>query len=401
MAAIGARTAGYRALLRTPGVARLAASSLGATVAGMMAPLALLLFVGDVTGSFAAAGAVAGAAGLGNVALGPARGRLVDTRGASRAIVILALPGVASDVALIAVGRASAPLPVLLVLGFVAGAAVAPIGTVWRAVWSRQLRAPAAERAGLALMTVVQELSFIAGPLLTTAVVAAASSTVALAVAAGGGLAGALAFAADAAIRGMGPAAGPPGARPRLGTPAMRGVLAVAACFGLAFGALDVGLPALARHAGSPAAAGVLLAALAAGILVGGLASGLSTGQRSAVRRYPGLVLVAALGTAPLTIVPGLWLAVALAALAGLSVAPATACQLGVVGELAPEQRRAEAFAWLGTAYGTGSAAGAAAAGVLATATGVQGALGLGAVTMAVGAVVARVAITPRDGPAT
>lgn len=401
MAALGERTAGYRALLRTPGAAPLAASSLSASVAGMMAPLALLLFIRDVTGSFAAAGAVAGAAGLGNVAFGPWRGRLVDARGASTAVLVLALPGVACDVALIAVGRAGTSSAVLTVFGFVAGAAVAPVGTVWRAVWSRQLKAPAAERAGLALMTVVQELSFIAGPLLTTVIVALASSTAGLAVAAGAALAGALAFAADDAVRALGPATGAPGARGRLGTPTMHGVLAVAACFGLAFGALDVGLPALARHDGAPAGAGVLLAALAAGILVGGLASGLSTTQRSALRRYPVLVLLAALGTAPLAIVPGLGLAVALAVLAGLSAAPATACQLGVVGELAPEQRRAEAFAWLGSAYGTGSAAGAAGAGLLVASAGVRGALVLAAGSMAVGAGLARVAITSRDGSVT
>lgn len=62
-----------------------------------MAPVSLVLFAGEVTGSFAAASGVLAAVTAGGLLLGPARGRLVDRLGPSPAVLTLALPSVATD----------------------------------------------------------------------------------------------------------------------------------------------------------------------------------------------------------------------------------------------------------------------------------------------------------------
>jgi predicted MFS family arabinose efflux permease len=142
-------------------------------------------------------------------------------------------------------------------------------------------------------------------------------------------------------------------------------VLMSAAAFGTTFGALDVALPAFARGHGSAATAGILLSALAAGIGTGSFLAGLRPSQAPPGRRFPALCLLAAAGLLPLLATPGLAGMVALAFLAGACFAPITICQIAVIDDVAPAGRTAEAFTWLSTLYGAGSAAGAALGGQL------------------------------------
>jgi predicted MFS family arabinose efflux permease len=64
-----------------------------------------------------------------------------------------------------------------------------------------------------------------------------------------------------------------------------------------------------------------------------------------------------------------------LAAVSGLCFAPVSTAQLAVVDEVAPADRKAEAFTWLGTVYGTGLAVGAAVCGQLIEGSGIRAAL--------------------------
>jgi predicted MFS family arabinose efflux permease len=59
---------------------------------------------------------------------------------------------------------------------------------------------------------------------------------------------------------------------------------------------------------------------------------------------------------------------VPLAFVAGVCFAPVTTCQIALIDDVAPPGRTAEAFTWLGTLYGVGSAAGAALGGQLVAA---------------------------------
>jgi MFS family permease len=359
----------YAQLLRTPGVPRLGASYLALGIAVTMAPVSFVLFAHRATGSFASASLVLAASTAGALIASPLRGRLVDRVGPSPAVLRLVLPSVATDIAFILAGHARLATGVLVALAFTAGAIAAPGGAALRSVWSDLLGDADTRQAGYALISMLAEASFIAGPLLAGGIVALWSTTAAVATAAGLSLAGGVAFATSPAARSRGPRPQPPPQRdPLLRGAGLRTVLMTSAAFGVAFGALDVALPAFARDHGSGAAAGALLSVLAAGIGTGSFLSGLRPWQAPPGRRYAALCLLAAVGLAPLAAAPGLAVMVPLAFVAGVCFAPVTTCQIALIDDVAPPGRTAEAFTWLGTLYGVGSAAGAALGGQLVAA---------------------------------
>jgi MFS family permease len=159
--------------------------------------------------------------------------------------------------------------------------------------------------------------------------------------------------------------------------------------FGLTFGLLDVALPAFARHHGAQASAGLLLAGLALGIGVGGYLYGLRPGRRPAAHEYPGLCALAALGLAPLALAPSVAVLVALTVAAGACFAPITAAQMAALDDVAPAGTRTEAAAWLASAYGAASAAGAALAGQLVDGPGDRAAMGAAVAATALAAAIA------------
>jgi MFS family permease len=394
----------YRALLRSPGVPALAAAFLLLGIGNTMTPVAFVLFAREATHSYAAASLVLAAATAGGLMFGPARGRLIDRVGARRTVVWLAVPDVLTDVAFLVAGRGGASAGVLVPLGFVSGAVTAPVVPAVRSLWSAALTDEATRQSGYALMTMLQETSFIAGPLLAGVLIALWSSAAAVAGTAVLSFAGALVFVTT---RRREPATRPaerPAARrghlPALGGGGIRTVVACAAAFGLAFGVLDVAFPAFARSHGSAAVAGILLSAFAAGSWVGGFIYGLRSRGDPSGPRYPRLCLLAAAGLAPLIAAPGLVAMTALAAVSGLCFAPVSTAQLAVIDEVAPAGHSAEAFTWLGTLYGSGLALGAALCGQLIVGAGVRAALAVACGAALAAALVALARARTLRGPA-
>jgi MFS family permease len=368
--------AAYVAVLRTRGVARLAGAFLTLGIGNTMTPVAFVLFARATTGSFASASLVLAASTAGGLIFGPARGQLIDRVGARASVLWLAVPDVVTDVAFIVGGHAHAGAGLLVALGFVSGAVTAPVVAAVRSLWSRML-GDDTRQAGFALMSMLQEASFITGPLLAGALIGLWSATAEVVGTTVLSTAGAIVFVASADRQRTGAPA--PRLRSRrlaaLAGSGMRTVLACSVAFGLSFGLLDVAFPAFARAHGSTASAGVLLSAFAVGSLVAGFLYGILAPAGVSGTRYPWLCLLAALGVAPLILEPGLVAMVALSVLSGLCYAPVSTAQLAVVDEVAPADRKAEAFTWLGTAYGTGLAAGAAVCGQLIESSGIRAAL--------------------------
>jgi MFS family permease len=365
----------YLRLLRTPGAARLAASSLGVAVASTMIPVSFVLFARQATGSFATASLVLAAFTAGRLLVAPLRGRAVDRNGPAVVLRRVVFPAAVTDIVFILAGRADTAGVLLIALALLSGCFTAPAGTSVRSAWAHLLPDGPERRTGFALMSVLGEVSFFTGPLLAGALIAVGSPTLAVAAAAALGAIGSLALATAPAVRSV-PAkeSTNAGRLAALEGGAIRYVVGTGGLFGLTFGVLDVAWPAFAHSHGSAATAGIFLSLFAVGAGIGGLLYGTRHHNRPAISTYPALCLLAAAGLAPLIAAGSLAAMAALALLSGLCFAPITTAQVAAVDEVAVAAHRAEAYTWLGTIYAGGASIGAAAAGQLITASGEQAA---------------------------
>src|SRR5215210_3459081 len=118
-----ATLAPYSRLLRTPQLRPLIAFSFVGRLPFGILSLALVLFIRHETGSFATAGAVAGAFAFSAGLLAPLQGRAVDRLGQTRVLVPLALVHTASLAGVVALGVSHAPAAAIATLAALAGAA--------------------------------------------------------------------------------------------------------------------------------------------------------------------------------------------------------------------------------------------------------------------------------------
>jgi MFS family permease len=379
-------------LAAAPGARRLFAVSIVARVPVATLSIGLLVHARHVTGSFAAAGLVAGAFAVALGAGGPLLGAIADRRGQTAVLVASAL---AAGAALGAVAAlpAGAPLALLVALAAAVGLATPPVGACTRTLIPALIADPDALRAAYAAESAAVELTWIAGPPLVLLAGATWSTGAALAGAAAVLLAGTVAFAAQPASRAWRPERA--AERPRggsLGTAEMRTLVLVFVLAGVLFGAVEIAVAAAAEALGATAAAGPLLGIWGAGSLAGGLVAARAGGG---ARSGAGLALVlAALAAGHLALAGAAGSVLALAAvlaLAGTTIAPTYASVFAMVDRAAPAGTATEAFAWLNTAVAIGAAAGAASAGAVAQAGGASATFVLAGVAGAAAALLAAV----------
>lgn len=358
----------YASILRTPGVALIVFAALLGRLPIGISGLAILLYVQEVSGSFAAAGACAGALALGSAVGAPLQGRLVDWRGEG-SLLPLAMAHAGGLILVWTLGAAGAPVPALALASALAGLALPPLSSVLRSRWPNLL----AERPDLvagayALDSVMIELIFVTGPLLTTAIMALIGPQYALAVSAACVLGGTVLMLAG--LRGHGRPEGPADGSRALGlgalaAPGMRTLVLASLPVGFALGTLEVVLPAFSEAEGSKELAGVLLAVWSLASGAAGLAYGARARDTGMSRTHMRFALLLPFACAALLAATSPLTMALLVILAGLPIAPLIASRNQLVGLVAPPGTTTEAFTWPLTALVAGVSVGAAVAGVL------------------------------------
>lgn len=362
---------GYGQLLRTRGAWPFLLAGFAARQPFAMLTVSIVLLVRHTTGSYGAAGAVAAVTGVSLALCAPYGGRLADRHG-QRAVL---LPGVVvhtlAVLSLTALALMDAPLWALFAAAVPTGASVPQIGPMMRARWGVTLRdAPRGSRlpaTAAAFESVTDELTFVLGPLLATALCTAVAPAAGLLAEACLTLVGGLLFAAQRSTQPAVVTAGHARVEhvSALRVPGVRVLVVAFLGIGSVFGGMQVSLAAFTESIGSPGLNGVLYGIFAAGNMISGTVCGAIAWKTAPRRRlligYAALALTAS----------GLWAAHSVAVLAGagllvgMCVAPALITGYTLVEGLVADGARTEAFTWLTGAVALGQAAAVTAAGQL------------------------------------
>jgi len=375
-------------LLRVPGFAPLFLASMAGRLPASAFGLVLILRTRELTGSFAAGGAVAGAWALANGITGPLLGRLVDRRGQTAVLLPAALLSTAAIIgfALLPHGVAVAPA---IALAALAGGAFPPLGPCLRTLWPALLGDdPGRMHAAFSLEAAALEATYIVGPVVIAGAIGAWSTSAAALTCAALLIGGVLAFTGHAASRAWRPERSDRahGAAGALRSRGVRTLMLVFALLGATFGSVEIAVPVAAEAAGHAGAAGLLLGVWGLGSLIGGLLSARAGAAADPVRRLSGLLAALAAGHLLLTIPLAPLPLAALLLLAGLALSPAIAAAYAMVEQLAPAGTVTEAYTWLSTGIAAGLALGAALSGALAETYGAGAAFAAAGVSCAAGA---------------
>ncbi|MFF3406430.1 MFS transporter [Streptomyces sp. NPDC002742] len=358
---------GYGQLLRTRGAWTFLLPGFAARQPFAMLTISIVLLVQHTTGSYGAAGAVAAVTGVSMALFAPFTGRLADRHG-QRAVL---LPGVlvhaVAGFSLTALALGGAPLWALFAAAVPTGASVPQVGPMVRARWGVKLQGSPLMSTAAAFESVTDELTFVFGPLLATALCTALDPAAGLLTEASLTLIGGLLFAAQKSTQPSVAVAGH--ARVEHGSalriPGVRVLIVTFLGIGSVFGGMQVSLAAYSESIGEPGLNGVLYGVFAAGNMLSGIVCGAIAWrvapQRRLVLGYAALALAAS----------GLWAANSVIVLAGLGlvvgmcIAPTLITGYTLVESLVPQGARTEAFTWLTGAVALGQAAAVTVAGQL------------------------------------
>jgi len=380
----------YGEVLRLPGARWFVAAGILARFPRATLSLGIILLVSAATGSFASAGIVVAPLVVGMAVAAPLWSSRMDRFGQGRVILVSLGCLVLAASVLLALVLAGAPLWTWLVAAFVTGATTPDLTSAVRARWT--VLAPESQRgAALALETIADQVVFISGPPVITAVAAALDPAVAMLGSLALGVIGGVWLASQ---RRTEPALSPGPARRRLVLPPLEVIPIALACIALGgvFGAFDVSMVGWAEMTGRPWLAGPAFSALAGAIAIGSIITGARAWLVSPAARFIGfaglaaavaLLLPLAEGAAPL-------LFVAILAL-GLAVSPVMVSGILVASARAPEGRVTETLAYPTAAMSLGVPIGGVIAGAALDATGPAAALIAIAVSLACATAIAAV----------
>ncbi|OSZ42912.1 ABC transporter permease [Alcaligenes faecalis] len=352
----------YRELFAAPGARGFALAGLLARIPLPMIGIGIITMLSQLRGSYALAGAVSASFVLAYALVSPQVSRWVDRRGQSRVLPLATAISVLGLLLLLGATWWQAP-DWILFAGAVLAGFMPSMSAMVRARWTVIYRGQDRLQTAYSLETVLDEVTFIAGPPLSVGLAVAVFPQA-------GVLAAALLLVAGVSALLLQKGSEPPiqvqeqGSRPsvlRLNSVRLLALLMVA--MGVIVGTVDIVSVAFAEQMGQPGAASLVLSAYALGSCVAGLVFG---GLKLNIPLHR-LLLLGGLATAattlPLLLVASVAQLAGAVLLAGLFFAPTMIVAMSLVERVVPEQQLTEGMTWLLAGLNIGVAMGAAASG--------------------------------------
>lgn len=352
----------YRELFAAPGARGFALAGLLARIPLPMIGIGIITMLSQLRGSYALAGAVSASFVLTYALVSPQVSRWVDRRGQSRVLPLATAISVLGLLLLLGATWWQAPDWILFAGAMLAGF-MPSMSAMVRARWTAIYRGQDRLQTAYSLETVLDEVTFIAGPPLSVGLAVAVFPQA-------GVLAAALLLVAGVSALLLQKGSEPPiqeqeqGSRPsvlRLNSVRLLALLMVA--MGVIVGTVDIVSVAFAEQMGQPGAASLVLSAYALGSCVAGLVFG---GLKLDIPLHR-LLLLGGLATAattlPLLLVASVAQLAGAVLLAGLFFAPTMIVAMSLVERVVPEQQLTEGMTWLLAGLNIGVAMGAAASG--------------------------------------
>ncbi|MFK3721032.1 MFS transporter [Pseudomonas fulva] len=381
----------YRELFRASGTKGFALAGLLARLPLPMTGIGIITMLSQITGSYGLAGAVAATFVLTYALMSPQISRLVDRYGQRRVLPAAAALSVLGTLSLLACSYWQLAEWTLFVGAAFAGF-MPSMSAMVRARWTTIYRGKSQLQTAYSLETVLDEVTFIAGPPisvgLSVAVLPQAGPLAAAVLLAIGVFALAIQVSTEPPVEAHDGAGQGSDSVFRLADVRLLALLMVA--MGVIVGTVDIVSVAFAEQMGMPAAASVVLSCYA----IGSCAAGLMFGALKLETPLHKLLLLGGLATAATTLpllLAGNIIGLAGAVLvAGLFFAPTMIVAMSLVERIVPERKLTEGMTWLLAGLNVGVAGGAAASGQVVDALGAKAGFN---VALAAGAAVLLVAL--------
>ncbi|CAM3403972.1 MFS transporter [Nocardioides dubius] len=359
----------YRTLLGLSGGGYILGSFL-ARLPLAMSQLGVLLLVSDLTGSYGAGGASAGAIAVSNGLLAPAWGALADRIGQRRVLTVQSLGGAVAFLGILAIARTDLHWGWIAAMAAVAGVLLPQIGPMSRVRWRPITRnQPSQERlvqTAFSFEGAADEGAFVLGPALVGVGVSVASPPAAILLAAV--LLGV--FGTWFALHPFAVGPHPRSAEAEHGSsrlsPELIALCASQLIIGMIFGSVQTGTSVLATDAGHPGWAGYLHALLGVGSVIAGLAVAGLPDRFGLPDRLRWFALGLAVFALPLLLVDSIAALIIVLLLFGISIAPYMITTFTMGERITPPWRLGTVMTQLAAATVLGYAIGAAVAGQLA-----------------------------------
>jgi MFS family permease len=362
----------YRNILSLPGATSFMLAGLIARFPISMYGLGAVLLVQSRTGSYFKAGLVSASVAIAAAVGGPITSRLVDRLGQNRLIPILLSLHVSTLLIMIYLIINDANLIIVIILAIISGASQPTIGPFIRARWKNATRNRQQENTAFAMESVLDEVIFIFGPPLVTFLCVVFFDASGLLLAAIlvtlGGIWLSSQFKTQPEIHVVGAERG----KAALRYPGIFSLFLVYILLGAVFGAAEVIAVAFSRENGSPQLAGALITAWSVGSLAAGIAMGTIHFKNKLSHRFLIASFFFALSLVPLPFISTLPALFVTLLISGLAISPVLISGYTLIGQLVPQNRLTEGFAWANTGAGLGIALASAISGWVIDNSGAQ-----------------------------